>query len=200
MDKQHSSSMTAVKLRIVLLCTAGLLLAIFAAGFLFFRNQLDVFATQVKADNNAAAISNNDVERLQDLKQKLENDKVAVNRAKNIVADSQYYQYQNQIISDINQYANDSGVTITSFTFSSGNDKKTAAPVPSTLTTPPPGLKSTSAVIAIKSPVNYDSIMRFIHSIELNLTKMQLAGVSLTKGTSNTDVTVNPITLEVYTR
>lgn len=193
-------NMSAVKLRLILICSVGLILLVFAGCFLLFRNQLDAYATQVKLDNSAAEISKNDVARLQRIQQELEHDNVAVTRAKNIVADSQYYEYQNQILSDINQYAKDSGVTIVSFTFNSDTDPK-AAPTPANpLTAAPAGLKTTSAVISIKNPVDYKAIMRFIHAIEVNLTKMQLAGVSFTKGTSNADVTVNPLTVEVFTR
>jgi hypothetical protein len=204
MEKQQKQlqNLTPSIFRLILICGMVLLLGVFAACFFFFRGQLDTYASQVKDDNYVAAVSSNDVSRLQDIQQELENDNVAVTRAKSIVADSQYYQYQNQIISDINQYAKTSGVTITSYTFNTDIDKKTPAQTasPNPLTIAPAGLKTLSTVVSVKSPVDYTAIMRFIHSIEINLTKMQLTGVSFIKGTSNTDVSVNPITIEVYTR
>lgn len=201
MEKQLQN-LTPSIFRLILIGTMVLLLGAFGGCFYLFRNQLDAYAGQVKNDNYAAAVSSNDVNRLQEIQQQLENDHVAVTRAKSIVADSQSYQYQNQIIGDINQYAVSSGVTITSYTFNTDIDKKPPVPTvnPNPLTIAPAGLKTLSAVVSVKSPVNYTAIMRFIHSIEINLTKMQLAGVSFTKGTNSTDVTVNPITIEVYTR
>ena len=40
--------------------------------------------------------------------------------------------------------------------------------------------------------------MNFIHYIENNLTKMQLSGVSLSKGKEGNNITVSALTIEVY--
>jgi hypothetical protein len=159
----------------------------------------------VKADSAAATVSTNDITRLQQLQNKLEIESVAVTRAKSIVSDSQFYAYQNQIITDITAYAKSAGLKITNFTFTTDSvqgAKAGAATTPQTSTAPTPaGLKSLTATIAIQSPANYQAVMRFIHSVEANLTKMQLTGISITKSAKNsTEVSVNPFTIEVYTR
>jgi hypothetical protein len=201
-----TNTMTASKFRLILLSNIVLLLAISAGGFWFLRGQLALYAEQVQKDSTAASTSSNDISRLQLLQRQLEEDKVAVTRAKSIVADSQAYQYQNQIITDITSYGVASGVTITSIDFSEkGGVGGTAAPpvgaLPTASLVAPAGLKTTSAVIAVKNPVNYLSIMRFVHSIESNLTKMQITGVSLQKsGVSTSEVTTTPLTIQVYTR
>ena len=44
-------------------------------------------------------------------------------------------------------------------------------------------------------------MMKFLHLIEQNLTKMQLSGISLTKDeTSPSDISVSALNVEVYTR
>jgi hypothetical protein len=180
-----------------------LLLGLCVGGFWFFRSQLVSYAEQVQADNAAAKSSNDDIARLQKMKKDLEDNQVAVTRAKNIVADSQQYQYQDQIINDIQAYAKSSKISITGFVFNSETAKPTAGTSTPTAVQPatPVGLKSISVSITVKTPVNYQSVLRFIHSLELNLTKMQLTGVSLTKVADNTtDVNINPLTVEVYTR
>lgn len=202
MGKSQLSKLTAVNLRIALLSSMGLLLVIAAVVFIFARGQLESYASQVKASSYAATVSSNDINRLQQLQQQLNDDKVAVTRAKSIVADSQYYQYQNQIISDINTYAKNSGVTISGYTFNTDDPhtRAQAAPPTAATTAAPAGLKTLSAVITVKNPVSYTAVMRFIHSIEINLTKMQLSGISIAKTSSKTDVNLNPLTIEVFVR
>jgi flagellar basal body-associated protein FliL len=202
MLKKQMGGLTPTKLRIVLISFIVLLLALCAGGFWFFRHQLVSYAEQVQADNAAASSSSDDIAKLQKMKKDLEENQVAVTRAKNIVADSQQYQYQDQIINEIQAYAKSSKVSITGFVFNSAT-VPTAGAGATTAVQPatPVGLKSTSVSVTVKSPVNYQSVLRFIHSLELNLTKMQLTGVSLSKVSgSKTDITLNPLTIEVYTR
>lgn len=200
MLKKQVNSMTATKLRVILICCIMLLFVLSAAVFWFFRTQLEAYASQVQTDTAAATISTKDVARLQELQRKLQEDKIAVTRAKNIVADSKYYQYQDQIISDITTYARNAGVTITSFTFNTDTAGSVGAVGGApTQSLPPTGLKTTTASIAIKFPVSYINIMNFVHSIEINLTKMQLSGISISR-TAGGNVQINPITIEVYIR
>lgn len=203
MLKSQINKLDAIKLRAILVSTIVLLLIISVGSFLLIRNWLGSYANQVKTENNAAYASSNDIQRLQQLQQQMDEEKIAVTRAQNIAADSKSYQYQNQIITDITAYAKKSGVSISGFTFISDADKiakKTAPASESESPAPLPGLKSISAVISVKSPVNYAAMMRFIHAIELNLTKMQLTGISMTKSTNNSDVVVSPLTVEVFIR
>lgn len=195
--------MTAQKLRLLLLVSIALLIALSAIGFWFVHKQLVGFAEQVRTTTAVANASTQDLANLQSLKTQLAEDADTVERTKNIVADSQYYAYQDQIIKDINTYANRAGVTITGYTFNTA----TAGAASQATTTPAAasaqtvaGLKSVSVSVAIKSPVKYSSIMNFIHAIEQNLTKMQLAGISLTKDPQTDNVTANSLNLEVYTR
>lgn len=204
MLKKQVSGMTAQKLRLLLFVGIALLIALSAAGFWFAHKQLVGFAEEVRTTTAIANASTQDLANLQSLKTQLAEDADTVERTKSIVADSQYYAYQDQIIKDINTYANRAGVTITGYTF---NTAATGAASQAAASTPAAagaqtvaGLKSVSVSVAIKSPVKYNSIMNFIHAIEQNLTKMQLAGVSLTKDPQSDNVTANSLNLEVYTR
>lgn len=205
MTEKKTNGMTPTRLRLILSITIVLAVVISIVGFWFFRNSLLSYAEEVKKVANEATASSNDIANLKQLQTRLEQDSVAVNRAKNIVADSKSYQYQNQIISDMNTYAKASGVTISSYNFSTdapgngGGSASTTPASPQPLT--PAGLKSTSVSVTIKTPVDYKAVLRFIHSIEINLTKMQLTGISLTRASDNgNQVTTNPLTIEVYVR
>ena len=195
--------MTAQKLRLLLLVGIALLIVLSAVGFWFAHKQLVSFAEQVRETTAVANASTQDLANLQALKTKLAEDADTVERTKSIVADSQHYAYQDQIIKDINKYENRAGITITGYTFNAATGG-TSTPAPSaaaTAGTPAvAGLKSVSVSIAIKSPVKYSNIMNFIHAIEQNLTKMQLAGISITKDAQSDNVTANSLNVEVYTR
>jgi hypothetical protein len=117
------------------------------------------------------------------------------------VADSQSYQYQNQIIGDLNDYANKAGIAITSIDFVADTPAATTTPPAGTrtpTTIAPAGVKSTSVSITLQNPVPYDNMLRFIHSIEQNLTKMQISKIGLAKGSSGNAVTSEILTIQVY--
>ena len=216
MLSSQSKSLTPTSLRAILAILIVVLVVAGAAAFIFIRLQLSDFATQVQLENAAASASSEDVTRLKQLEEELSSNEVAVNRAKKIVADSQSYQYQDQIIADLNAYAQASGVVIENFTFNNenvddGSADAAAAPPPEVTgeegaveqSTTPAGLKSTTASITIKNPVEYIRIMNFINSIEQNLTKMQVSGISIAKSSddpSGRTVNINPLTIEVYIR
>lgn len=198
MISNQLKGLSATKLKVILMASILLLVLIACTGFWYFRLFLVNYSNQVSADNVAATVSSNEVTQLQKLKDELEINKVAVTRAEKIVADSTHYQYQNQIIDDISSYAAAAGVTITGFSFGASDTPSTQSAAGTA--TSIAGLKTTEASISIKSPVSYSAIMNFIYSIESNLTKMQLTGISMSKNATNNQVVVNPISIKVYTR
>src|SRR3990167_4499962 len=98
MIEKKLSGLSPLKLRMVLLLTIVAMIILSAVGFWFFKDWLGTYASTVSADAQKAKISSSDIATLQRLKTQLENNTVAVNRTKNIVADSKSYAYQNQII------------------------------------------------------------------------------------------------------
>jgi len=221
---EKSPKLTPAKLQLLLIGFMVLIIAASAVGFWFFHQHLVTYARQINAATAAATASNDTVSQLKNIKTKLDNDQDAISRAKDIVADSKSYQYQNQIINDLESYAFAAGITINSFTFNTnGGTAGAGGPTPvkagggaagsgSTPTvavaptttgstrTAPGGLKSTSVSICINSPVSYQSIMNFLHGIEQNLTKMDITGISLSKQDNKGNVSLGPLTVEVYTR
>lgn len=207
MNDKQASGMTPTRFRAILCISIVLLLIAAVGGFIFFRTTLLDYAAKVNQSAQQASISTNDVATLERLKEEMEDNKVAVTRANNIVADSQSYQYQDQIINDLSIYARAAGVAVSSYNFidesaaASSTSSQTTTDTAAQATPNPTGLKSTKVSISLKSPANYRSIMKFIHSIERNLTKMQLSGISLSGSPETRDnITVNPLTIEVYIR
>src|SRR5690606_13131347 len=92
------------------------------------------------------------------------------------------YQYQNEIIRDLNQYAAATGIAITNFNFETQETaEQDQATPPNSTAAAPSGINSTLVSVTLQNPISYDALLNFFHSIEQNLTKMQISTVSLTK-------------------
>jgi hypothetical protein len=210
---QKLTKITAVNLRIALIVSIVFLTALGGAGFYLFHQQLVSYAVEVNTDSAKAEASSQDISKLQQLEGEIKNDQVAITRAAKIVSDSKQYQYQDQIIDDIDTYANVAGIKIAGFTFDTAVAGTAAAAVPAPTTgtagvaapaiTAPAGVKITTATITLAQGQNsYQSVMNFLKSIEQNLTKMNLSGISLQRNTTTSggDVLPGAITIQVYTR
>lgn len=206
MPKDTLSGLSAAKLRVLLSISIVLVIIIASVSFWFFRNQLEGYATEVRKANTEASISSKDVSKIKELEKDLAENAVAIKRAEKIVGDSKFYQYQDQIIADLNAYAGAAGVKIESYSFLDATSGAAAGGT-ATPSTPagdgavPAGLKTITVSITLKNPINYAALMRFVHAIETNLTKMQLTGISMARVSQGSqDVTTTPLNIEVYTR
>ena len=189
---------------LMLLLTVGMLgiFAVSVVGFFFAQNYLATHASEVSQVSSEAEASRTRVQQLQQTEKELEKYSEAIDRAAKIVAESKSYEYQDQIINDLTNYANRAGVDITSFSFNDGVAAGTGATTaPTTTPTPAAGdLKTTSVVVNLKPDVPYTNVLTLLSLIENNLTKMQIANVDLTKseqGAPNA-VTLQSLNLEVY--
>ena len=138
-----------------------------------------------------ARISADELQKAHNLQVYLENHKADVEKAATVVAETKTYQYQNQIVEDINRYAGVAGVTILGFDFPL---QKTAVPKAG-------GVKTIQANVTLQNPVPYDNYLRFLKLIEQNLTKMQITDITITPDTKVIGQINNPtIGLQVYVR
>lgn len=211
--------LTASSLRILLSVGMFVIIGLAGAGFSFGQGWLKDFATDVSHTTSDAEASNNNLSALQQLRTELEKRKSAEEKAASIVADSKSYQYQDQIISDLTKYANDSGVAIDSFSFSSPATSGAPAAQPNTnpvtgvqtpgaasgtgaaaAPTTSSGLRSVSTVVTLQNPVDYNNLLKFIRAVEHNVTKMQIAKISLTSDTDAHKVSSDALTIEVYVK
>ena len=208
--QKHSRRLTAVGVRYLL--SALLILMLLGMGGLFYlaygklrANAADVATIQSKADS-----ADQRLQTLLRLNTTLQQNKDIVNRAKDIVSDSQHYQYQNQIITDLSSYARQTGVGITGFNFSegAGGAKPGAAASNSgSPATPPAGSpaptapKSVRVSLQLADKISYRSFLNFINRIEQNLSRMQITDIALTRNAESPNfVQPQAMTLEVYVR
>lgn len=173
-----------------------LMIGVLGGGIYFAGQQLQAKAIETDHARIDAELIQNEIGRLKNLQEYLSKNKTSIERAESIVAESKEYKYQNQVISDINAFANQTGITILGFDFVSEN---TSAPQPSTTGAPATGLKKTVVTLTIQEKTGYENLVRFIKSIEQNLTKMQLTSISLAPDITDPRSVSNPtINLEVY--
>ena len=214
---KKGSAMTANKLRYILISALILLFFASAAGFYFVQNLLRAYAKETSSLNSEAAICDQNLAALKNIESYLAAHQQDQDLAQKVVADSKEYRYQNEIVSDISDFADKSGIHITSYDFSSSKDgaagSTSSTPSTSTTTTPsatPSGgaaagtssLKSTTVNVSIQSPVNYTKLLNFISLIEQNTTKMQISGISLTRSDEGgkSKVSSESFDIEVYVR
>lgn len=199
--------MTAQKLRIVLFIVMIAIVALAAGGFMYAKSGLDSYATTISQLNADAESGDSNIQTLRKLKTTLDEERTTIERARSVVASSS--DYADKVISNISSIASQSGVTITSIEFTdnasaAGTASGAAQTAQGTTTAPaatgaPAGLTKKSVLVSIKTPLDYDTLMRFIGAIESNTLKMQLTGLTLTAD-SNGQVTTQALTIEVYVR
>lgn len=194
MVEKNLKGFSAIQLRAILIATLLLLIAIGGGMFWFLRGQLVDLANKVRETNVEATTTDTNNARLKALQKTLDEEQVAVKRAKSIIADGESYKYQEKIIDDLTRYAKRAGVTIVSINFNEATDQSAESI---------PGLKKVSMTVTLGDGVKYRSIMQFIRYIEYNLTKMQITGISMsnnTPGSGSLTLSVPSLDVEVYTR
>lgn len=193
--------LTPTSLRLILSLSLFVITGIGGAAFTFISENLMNVAVEVSHKVIDANASQDNLQTLKTIQTQLEQKKDVVERARSIVADSQSYQYQDQIITDLSDYAKRSNIEITNMDFSATTQTGAAATTPSALKVPvPSGVKSTSVSITLKNPVNYNNLLQFIYSIEQNLTKMQVSKIGLSKDATGGGITSDLLSIEVYVR
>ncbi|MBF1033001.1 MAG: hypothetical protein HXL00_04640 [Candidatus Nanosynbacter sp.] len=203
-------TLTATNLRIILAVSLVVITAIGAGGFALAYNWLDGFAADASTVASHAAASESELQELSQTEKMLKTQHHAVERASKIAAESKSYQYQDQIINDLNDFARKAGITIADITFADNNAKgssssssssssKTGTSLPAIA-----GLKATTASVTVKNPVEYRKLLTFMYLVEQSLTKMRIANVDLSRSTAQgqppDSITSNTLTIEVYLR
>ena len=197
MKKVLNASIARIVLSLLLLIILSAMvgLVIFAYSFLSKTSEevgkMQTEATAVDAKIQSLLASKSQLDRNSD----------TVKKAKNIVSESKLYQYQNQIIKDLNTYADRAGIPIKAFSFQ--NEPTTSAKTAtSSKRTPasPAGVKSTFVSIKLGDHIDYTKFLHFLSLIEKNVTRMQLLGVSISRGANNHEISIQSLEVKVYTR
>ncbi len=200
-------TMNASTLRIVLSVLLFVIVAIIGGIFYVGRSQLTSVSTRVNQAVADAQQSANSLDTYKRLETELKTNQSVVDRAKLLTADMTQYQYQNQIILDLQTYARQNGVGITNIDFGSTTDSSATTPAAAPATPATGGSdtggssKSISITITPSNPVGYTNLLNFVHAIEQNLPKMQISKLSMSRdGTDKSKVSVTDISIQMYVK
>lgn len=184
--------MNALILRIVLVVGLVLLLAGVGTGAWWLQGQLTAQVINTDHARTDSELAQLELEKLRQIQKQLEDQKDIVQRADQIAASADNYQYQDQVVSDLQAYATRHEIEISGFDFSKSS-------APTNKGAGPSGTTRTPFSISLKGPIAFDKFMNFLRDIENNLTKLQVSSLSLTPTTTDTTKVSNPsISLIVY--
>jgi hypothetical protein len=190
------SAMTASRLRgILIFCIiAGVILA--CVGFYFANQFLTGYAVTVSHALADSTASSNNVSVLQTIQKELNDQESVESKAADVV--SPLGTYQSQVITDLDNYASLTGVSITNYSFGAAS-ATAAAPVATAGAGTAP---TSSVVVTVTSPVSYTSLLKFIRAIENNLPKMQITSLNISTASDakSDDVSTQTLTINVFTR
>ena len=213
--KKTSTGLTATKMRVVLLVSLVLAISGMATGFYFAYLSLQKASDEVASIQATANSEDATVQNMMQTKKDLAKYADTVERAKNIVAESQSYRYQDQVVRDISEYANRAGVPLASIGFQAESGDSSAAA--SGTNTPPAAegstaegtdapaaasggasMKNTTVSVTLAQNISYANFLHFIHLIEESLTRMQITQISIARGDSPDTITAQTLNIEVY--
>ena len=209
MSERKREKMTpAVTMRIVFALSLVLILVGMGGVVYFGYTMLQGTAEEVSKIQTEAKAVDAKVQNLARLEKEMEKYKDSVAKAQQLVAETQQYQYQNQIINDLTAYANKSGVGIAGFTFTSGSagaksnsgSSGTSGTNNSSGSNSAVGPKSMKVSVRLNEKTDYMALLRFMHLIEQNLTRMQIASVSMSKTEGTGQVNTHTLEVGVYVR
>lgn len=203
---------------VILLLLIGLVV-----DFIFVTNFLKSEAVKTETLHAQSDATDSDIAKLKSANAWLQDNEDVLERTSNVVAQSKLYQYQNQIIEDLDGYGKQAGVIISGYSFtlpSSGTPSAPAAgaspgstpgatsPPPSTPAAPgaanasskvPSGINSTSVTVTFGDKIGYQNFLNFLRLVEKNVTRMQVTNMSLNPDSLDGRIISNPnITLIVY--
>ena len=146
----------------------------------------------------SARESEDTLQKLELLKTELDAQQDIISLTSRVTANSQNYAYQDLLVKDLTIYADRAQLSIKNINFT---DQAATTPA-STEGTPAEGatttgLKKATVDITLETPVNYESLLNFLHYIEQNLTKLKISKVGLAKGEAG-NVVIDVLNLEVY--
>lgn len=188
---------TATTIQYIMIVVCIMLIALIASIFVYADKFLSTKATETNHARIDAELASQELINLQNLEKDLTSEAAVIQKTQQIVAESQKYQFQNQVIEDITSYARQYDITILGFDF--GN--KPGAPPNSAQSSGTAGSQQRTIVsLSLQNNIPYTSFIQFLKAIENNVTKMQLTGVQVQPMEDPNFVQSPTIDVEVFLR
>lgn len=194
-------NLNAVLLSRLLMGLIALLVVLAGVGYYYgseFLRQTVIQTSHIKTD---ASLSESNIAKLKKLETELEDKKEVVARTTQIISESSEYQYQDQIVRDINAYASRAGVKVIGYDFGDGGKKIQRPTANKKQPIVIKGVTTLNATLTLATPIKYDNFLKFLKAIEQNLTKMQVTGVNMSPDTQDSNSISNPsVGLQIYVK
>lgn len=188
---------TATTIQYIMIVVCIMLIALIASIFVYADKFLSTKATETNHARIDAELASQELINLQNLEKDLVSEAAVIQKTQQIVAESQKYQFQNQVIEDITSYARQYGITILGFDFGT----KPGAPPNSSQSSGTAGSQQRTIVsINLQNNIPYTSFIQFLKALENNVTKMQLTGVQVQPMEDPNFVQSPTIDVEVFLR
>ena len=192
--------------RLILSVLLVLTIVLGVALFIFGQSELSKYAEETRSLDTEAQASSDELQALSTLKSRLDKSSSDVERAAQIASTSKSYQYQDQVVEDINKHAAAAHIAISSIEFpqanatgtKTGTNTSTSGTTAKSAATAPAGFKPTGATVNLVTPTSYENLYNLILRLENSLFRMQISSLSLTKDPLSNEVLVDALTLEVY--
>jgi len=187
------NGMKATTLRTTMVIIIIITIGIATFGFYYFQGKLNTYAISVgQTVSESTAGSSSNAQTIKKIQADIAATQAIADKSASITASS--LDYQNQTIADLNKYASNTGISIIDYNFSqSATTAKTSSLAG--------GIGTSFITITLGNPISYTNLIKFLESIETNLPKMQLTGINISHDQNNSDtITVQPLTIEVYTK
>ncbi|NCQ54047.1 hypothetical protein COV88_02520 [Candidatus Saccharibacteria bacterium CG11_big_fil_rev_8_21_14_0_20_41_19] len=191
-QRKPKTGLQATSLRKAMITLVVILIILASVGFYFGQDWLTKYAAEVDQTTSGSSASSSSSQALSQLHEEITNNQPIGAKASALVASSQ--NYQNKIISDLNKYASSTGISIAGYNLT--QPTITGDDAGATIS----GVKSKFVTITLNNPIPIRSLLQFFKAIESNLPKMQITGISISSSSTKDNVTVDPLTIEVYTK
>ena len=160
-------------------------------GFYYAQDWLDKMATDINQSSTAAtSTEDSDAKALKQIREDIAKNQAIADKASSITLPSG--NYKDQISKDINKYAKDNRISIESISVASSPNTSSSTIIN--------GVTSSFVSVTIEGSVTMNDLLQFIKDIETSIPKMQITGINLEKSQHSSDVVVEPIIIEVYTK
>lgn len=181
----NQSEFTASKLRLLLISVNVVLIAAIATGFYFAQDYLRTQADYVKdyaAKNTLVVLSPAATQKLKD---SLAGKELIATKIDSVFATQD--NYNAAAINSLSTYATKTGLVVESTSFDSVNNAN-------------PDTKL--ATVTLKSPLSYDSFIKFLKYIENSTPKMQIEEISVSRpqGSESGSIKVDKLVVGIYVK
>lgn len=222
-SKGISAALLEKILLFVIVLILGVTIAIYSFLSGFVKTQANIASESVaKAD-----ASQEDIDDLNKSYKWLQENPDVVEKTNKIVAEAGQYKYQDQVILDLESYAKQVGLTVTSYKFSETAAAPTTSPSTAPAATPPAaaapaaggattggagaaagtektpnGLSVATIDIALNSGVSYRKLLLFMKKIEQNVTRIQINAISISRAGDDESTGSNvkdPVSVATFT-